>query len=170
DRGKLVEQKSIEVGNIFKLRTRFSEAFKFNYQDKDGKNNLVEMGCYGMGPSRVMGTLVEIFHDEKGIIWPTAVAPFDVHLISLGKENDEVTAAAEKLYSTLKEQEIDVLFDDRGNSSAGEKLNDADLIGIPVRILLSKKTLAQNGAEFKRRNEKSSKIIALGEVVQNIRG
>ncbi|MEK7624718.1 MAG: aminoacyl--tRNA ligase-related protein [Patescibacteria group bacterium] len=166
----LTPSKAIEVGNIFKLRTRFSEAFKFNYQDKDGKNNLVEMGCYGMGPSRVMGTLVEIFHDEKGIIWPTAVAPFDVHLISLGKENDEVTAAAEKLYSTLKEQEIDVLFDDRGNSSAGEKLNDADLIGIPVRILLSKKTLAQNGAEFKRRNEKSSKIIALGEVVQNIRG
>lgn len=162
----LAPTKAIEVGNIFKLRTRFTDAFRFNYQDKDGKNNPVEMGCYGIGPSRVMGTLVEIFHDDKGIIWPAAVAPYDVHLVNLGGA-DDVNETAEKLYADLQKQGIEVLFDDRANASAGEKLNDADLIGLPTRILISKKTLAQNGAEVKLRNEKTSKIVPLGEVLRS---
>ncbi len=165
----LTPTKAIEVGNIFKLRTKFTDAFKFTYKDNEGKNNPVEMGCYGMGPSRIMGTLVEVFHDDKGIIWPESVAPFAVHLVNLGGA-DEVTAEAEKLYSELKKKGVDVLFDDRSNASAGEKLGDADLIGIPVRILVSKKTLAQNGAEIKNRNEKSSKIVPLNEIMQSIRG
>lgn len=165
----LTPTKAIEVGNIFKLRTRFTDAFKFTYIDNEGKNNPVEMGCYGIGPSRVMGTLVEVFHDEKGIIWPASVAPFDVHLVNLGG-SDDVTASAEKLYSELQKNGVDVLFDDRTNASAGEKLNDADLIGIPARILISKKTLAQNGAELKMRNEKTSKIVALDEITRNICG
>ncbi len=162
----LAPTKAVEVGNIFKLRTRFTDAFKFTYKDSEGKNNPVEMGCYGMGPSRIMGTLVEVFHDEKGIIWPKSVAPFVVHLVNLGGA-DEVTAEAEKLYAELKKNCVDVLYDDRSNVSAGEKLGDADLIGVPVRILISRKTLAQNGAELKNRNEKSSKIVALGEVVKS---
>jgi len=160
----LVEKKSIEVGNIFKLRTKFSEAFKFTYKDAEGKDNPVEMGCYGMGPSRIMGTLVEVFHDDKGIMWPEAVAPYSVHLVALGPDT-AVLDEAEKIYKTLVAQGVEVLYDDRPEPRAGEKLNDADLIGIPHRILVSKKTMAESKVEYKKRNEESARLLPLEEVI-----
>ncbi len=161
----LKEVKAIEIGNIFKLYSRFSEAFKFTYTDAEGNNKLVQMGCYGIGPSRVMGTLVELFNDEKGIIWPESVAPFKAHLVVLG--NDEtVKAEAEKLYQSLLNQKIEVLFDDRAEATAGEKFADADLIGIPYRLVVSKKTIAENKIEFKKRSQAESKLVAADEVLQ----
>lgn len=163
----LKPRKAVEVGNIFKLHTRFSDSFKFNYTDNEGKPKPVEMGCYGIGPSRIMGTLVEIFHDEKGIIWPEAVAPYQIHLLNLAG-SPEVTAEAEKLNATLLHLGFDVLYDDREEVSAGEKFNDADLIGIPTRIIISKKTLAQNSVEIKKRNEKESQIVGLSELKKHL--
>jgi prolyl-tRNA synthetase len=160
-------KKAIEVGNIFKLHTKFSDSFKFTYKDAEGNNKPVEMGCYGMGPSRIMGALVEIFHDEKGIIWPEAVAPFKIHLVNLAG-SPEVTAEAEKLYATMLQKGFDVLYDDREGVSAGEKFGDADLIGVPTRIIISKKTLALGSVEVKKRNEAKSDIIKLDELVKHL--
>lgn len=163
---KLVGKKAIEVGNIFKLADKFTKPFCFEYADNGGKNQLVQMGCYGMGPSRIMGTLVEVFHDEKGIIWPKSVAPYAVHLVSLG--NDEnVNQAAEKLYNQLLEKGVEVLWDDR-DAQAGAKLADADLIGIPTRLVISKKTLAEDSVEVKERNEKDAEMVKIGEVLNKI--
>ncbi|OGH68339.1 MAG: hypothetical protein A3I29_00915 [Candidatus Magasanikbacteria bacterium RIFCSPLOWO2_02_FULL_44_11] len=163
----LVEKKAIEVGNIFKLMTRFSDAFGFTFANEQGKKIPVMMGCYGLGPSRVMGTIVEIFNDEKGIIWPEAVAPYKVHVVVLGAES-EVMNEAEKLLKSLEEKHIEVLFDDRAKATTGEKLGDADLIGIPYRVVVSKKTLAQNGVELKLRNESDAQIISQEELLRKL--
>jgi len=160
----LTEKRGIEVGNIFKLGSRFSDAFDFKYTDAEGKMNSVQMGCYGIGPSRVMGTIVEVFHDDKGIIWPEAIAPFKYHLIALGKE-DETYAEAEQIYKNLAASGAEVLFDDRRNVTAGEKFADADLIGLPIRLVVSKKTLAENSVEIKNRQEENSKLIAISELI-----
>lgn len=160
----LVEKKAIEVGNIFKLMTRFSDAFKFMYKDAEGKDNPVVMGCYGLGPSRMMGTLVEIFHDDKGIVWPEAVAPFKAHIVVLGAD-EEVHLAANKLYQELLDKRVEVLYDDREKASNGEKLSDADLIGVPYRVIVSKKTLAANGFELKKRNETEARIVSASEIL-----
>ena len=150
----------IEVANIFKLGTKFSEAFNLNYLDKNGKKNLVVMGSYGIGPTRIMGTLVEENYDEKGIIWPDSVAPFKVHLLVLG-DSEKVKKSADKAYKTLVGHlgESEVLYDER-TASAGEKLNDADLLGIPLRIVISEKTIAEKKFEVKRRLEKSAKLVS----------
>ena len=161
---KLVERQAIEVGNIFKLGDKFSKPFGFEYADNDGKNQLVQMGCYGMGPSRIMGALVEVMHDEKGIIWPKEVAPYQVHLVSLGAD-DNVKEAAEKLYNQLSEKCIEVLWDDR-DAQAGAKLADADLIGIPTRLIISKKTLAEDSVELKERNEKDAQMVKLNDILR----
>ena len=162
----LVEKKGIEVGNIFKLGTKFSDAFKFQYTDEDGKTHSVTMGCYGIGPTRIMGALVEIFNDEKGIIWPKPVTPFYVHLISLG--NDEnVIKESEKLYEAIRKAGIAVLYDDR-DEHAGEKLNDADLIGIPLRLVLSSRTLENSNIEWKERDQAQSKGVALDALIKEI--
>ena len=158
------EEKAIEAGNIFKLGTKFSQAFGFTYIDEKGEAKPVVMGCYGIGNTRLMGTIVEASHDEKGIIWPASVAPFAIHMLHLGKEQ-EAKDAAKKLYDELTSQGVEVLYDDR-DESAGKKLNDADLIGIPVRILVSKKTLEKNGVEMKKRNEKESQIIPVKDIVK----
>lgn len=163
----LEEKRAIEVGNIFDLGTRFSDAFNFKFTDDTGKQQQITMGCYGIGVSRLMGTLVEIFHDDKGIIWPKNVAPFQVHLVSLAKEESEV-AAAEKLYHDLLAVGVDVLFDDRTNASTGEKFADADLIGIPTRVIISKKTLASNSVEVKARNSATVEIISLANIFQKL--
>ncbi|TSC84350.1 MAG: prolyl-tRNA synthetase [Parcubacteria group bacterium Gr01-1014_13] len=162
----LVERKAIEVGNIFKLAARFSEAFDFKYADSEGKEQLVQMGCYGIGPSRLMGALVEVFHDDKGIIWPKSVAPYAVHLVSLGAD-DNVNEEAAKLYEKLTGKGIEVLWDDR-DASAGAKLADADLIGIPTRLVLSKKTLAEDSVEVKERNEKDAEMVKLSDILKKI--
>lgn len=161
---KLTETRGIEVGNIFKLQTKFSAPFKFFYHDEDDVEQPVIMGCYGLGPSRVMGALVEVFHDDKGIIWPESVAPYQIHLLSLGKD-EEAKKEADKLYDSLIKSGQEVFYDDR-DESAGMKLGDADLIGIPTRYLISKKTLAEKSVEVKKRNEKEAMMVALKDILQ----
>lgn len=158
----LREDKAVEVGNIFKLGTKYSEPFDLKYQDKNGEKKMVIMGCYGLGLSRALGTIVEICHDERGIIWPEAVAPFKIHLLSLG-ENDK----AGEIYDDLQKAGVEVLYDDR-DLSAGEKFADADLIGCPYRLVVSKKSLENGGLELKRRNEKEASIIASTEILNKI--
>lgn len=159
---KLKERQAIEVGNIFKLGDKFSQPFGFEYADNDGKNQLVQMGCYGMGPSRLMGALVEVFHDDKGIIWPESVAPYQIHLVSLGVD-ENVKDEAEKLYEKLLAKGVEVLWDDR-DAQAGAKLADADLIGIPMRMVISKKTLDKDSVEVKKRNEPDAQLVKLDEI------
>ena len=163
----LNEEKGIEVGNIFMLGTRFSDAFSFKFTDEDGVMKPVHMGCYGIGPSRIMGTLVEVHHDENGIIWPKSITPYPVHLVSLGKE-EGVVQAAEKLYSDLTSAGIEVLYDDR-DKQAGAKLADADLIGIPVRIVISKRTLEAEGVEWKERSNEASEQVKLPDLQEKIK-
>lgn len=153
------EEKAIETGNIFKLMNKYSKPFNLGVANEKGENKEILMGCYGIGLSRAMGAIVEIFHDEKGMIWPEAVAPFKVHLLSLGK-NDE----AEKIYQELLNNNIEVLFDDR-EASAGEKFADSDLIGIPYRIVVSEKSLQAGGVEVKKRSEEKSEIVEIEKLV-----
>jgi prolyl-tRNA synthetase len=157
-----IEKKAIEVGNIFSLGYKFSEPFDLTYKDQDGENKLVFMGSYGIGITRLMGTIVEVFADEKGIVWPESVAPFDIHLLSLSKDKDgEVFKTSKEIYDRLIESDIEVLFDDRENKSAGEKFSDADLLGMPIRVVVSEKSLAAGGVEVKKRNESEGKVISL---------
>lgn len=153
----LVEKNGIEVGNIFKLRTKFSDAFGFKYSNTEGQEQIVEMGCYGMGPSRIMGTLVEVFHDDKGIIWPESVAPFQYHLIVLGKE-EESFEMAKNIYDKMSSRGVEVLFDDRHDLTAGAKFADADLLGLPIRMIVSKKTIEKQSVEIKKRNSAESTL------------
>ena len=137
----LEQVKACEVGNIFPLNIKFSKAFNYTYTDEQGEQQLVYMGCYGLGPSRVMGVIVEKLADEKGLVWPEAVAPFRVHVVEISNGNDEVHTEAAELYRELTEAGIDVLWDDR-DLRAGEKFADSDLLGIPLRVVVSEKTLA----------------------------
>lgn len=169
DCGKKRESlKSIEVGNIFKLGTRFSEAFDLIYTAEDGSRHLVIMGCYGIGPSRVMGTIAEVHHDETGILWPEETAPYQVHLIEAKSKLLEVKKEAEKLYESLRKKNIEVLYDDREEASMGEKLADADLIGCPVRLVVSEKSLGKGGIEVKRRSETDVEIIDAKDIIKKI--
>lgn len=161
---ELVENKAIEVGNIFSLGTRFSEPFDLKYKNENGEEKLVVMGSYGIGLGRLMGTVVEVLSDDKGIIWPEAIAPFNVHLLVLG-EDSEIRKGADELYSDLSKKGIEVLYDDRSDNSAGEKFADADLIGIPYRVVVSKRSLADGGYEIKNRKEESGKIVAKEELL-----
>jgi prolyl-tRNA synthetase len=160
----LKKGKAIEVGNIFDLEDRFSKDFDLKFIDENGKEKYVIMGCYGIGTTRLIGAIVEVYHDEKGIIWPESVAPFKVHLIGLNLEEEKVKERCYNSYQRLQKEEIEILFDDRTNISAGEKLNDADLIGIPYRLIVSKKT--GDKVEIKKRNENQSKIISLDEAIK----
>ena len=161
---ELVEKRAVEVGNIFSLGTRFSEAFGLNYLDEKGEKKLVIMGSYGIGPGRLMGTIVEVLADEKGIVWPKTVAPFQIHLIAVFDENGKVKIAAEKLYSALLKNGIEVLFDDR-ELRAGEKFADADLLGIPLRVVISEKTLKENKIETKERATSEISLISESELI-----
>ncbi len=159
-RKDLVEKKAVEVGNIFNLGTRFSDAFELTYVDEGGKPAKVIMGSYGIGPGRVMGTIVETLADDKGIVWPESVAPFKAHLIVVdSKEGTAARDAADKLYKTLTDKGIETLFDDR-EARPGEKFADSDLIGIPYRIVVSDKTLAAGGYEFKNRTSDVVEVLA----------
>ncbi len=164
-KGKLKEEKGAEVGNIFDLSTRYSDAFDLKFTNAEGKQQTVLMGCYGIGISRLVATVVEIHHDDAGIVWPVSVAPFQIHLISLGK--DETTAKeADKLYAELTTKGVEVLYDDRGKTGAGEKFADADLIGCPLRVVVSPKTLEAGGVELKKRNEEKTQIIPTAELLK----
>jgi prolyl-tRNA synthetase len=152
-------EKAVEVGNIFKNKDKYTKAFDFTVKDENGEDKMLITGCYGIGLQRLMGTIVEVSNDDRGIIWPESVAPFAVHLISLGKDEE-----AQKIYENLEKNNIEVLFDDR-DVSAGEKFADADLIGIPYRIVISKKSLENGGVEVKKRSEEKSRVISREEVI-----
>jgi prolyl-tRNA synthetase len=154
NKADLVEKKAVEVGNIFSLGTKFSDAFELTYSDEEGKKKPVIMGSYGIGPGRVMGTVAEVLSDEKGLVWPEAIAPFAVHLISLGNVKEK----ADALYERLTKKGVEVLYDDR-DARAGEKFADSDLIGIPKRIVISEKTLESDSVEVKDRRTGKVEII-----------
>lgn len=162
---ELREERSIEVGNIFELKTKFSNAFGLSFMDEDGVAQPVQMGCYGIGLGRVMGAIVEALSDEKGIVWPEAVAPFRYHLITLGAPKEEARLVADGLYETLRRRNIEVLYDDRETASAGEKFADSDLLGIPTRIVISKKTLAEGKFEVKERHTGAVRMMTESELL-----
>ena len=163
DKEKMIKAKAVEVGNIFSLGYKFSEALNLTYKDEAGKEELVYMGSYGIGPSRLMGAVAEILSDEKGMVWPESIAPFRVHLISLNKDEE-----TEKIYDEFVGAGIEVLFDDR-DVRAGEKFADSDLIGIPYRAVVSEKSLGQGGVEIKKRNQVESEIIAKEKILEKIK-
>ena len=158
--GRLETPRAIEVGHLFKLGTRYSEAVGATYLDRDGKPRPIVMGSYGIGLGRLMAVIIEENHDDRGIVWPLSVAPYQFHLLSLGSTSTEVTKAAENLHRSLTTAGHQVLYDDRAER-AGVKFNDADLIGIPWRIVLSRKTLSQQSVEVKQRSESSARLLPL---------
>lgn len=163
--GPLKRVKTIEVGNIFPLKDKFSKAFNLTFKGKNGKDKFVIMGCYGIGISRLMGAIVEVFYDDRGILWPRSVAPYDVHLIHLeGGRMDFF-----KVNERLTEAGVEVLWDDRENATAGEKFADADLIGIPVRLVVSKK-VGKSKVEWKERNSTKVSIVDLREAIKRLSG
>ncbi len=161
--GELSPKKAVEVGNIFKLGTKYSAPFSLVYKNEKGEDVMTIMGCYGIGLGRVMGTVVELF-DEKGIVWPASIAPFDVHVVSLANTDDEmVRTRAEKLVTALESKGFEVLYDDR-DLRAGEKFADADLIGIPVRVVVSAKN-TEDTFEVKNRSEAEAQNMTLPELL-----
>ncbi|HRY52294.1 MAG TPA: His/Gly/Thr/Pro-type tRNA ligase C-terminal domain-containing protein [Candidatus Portnoybacteria bacterium] len=163
------EAKAIEVGNIFKLGTKYSVPFELTFKDEKGQEQPVIMGCYGIGPSRLMGTIAEISHDEKGLIWPESVAPYKYHLLVLG-DDEEVKAAADTLYEELIDNKLEVLYDDR-SLPAGQKFAEADLIGLPWRLVISAKTLKEKSLEFKKRTDdnQNAKLIKITEAIKKLK-
>src|SRR5262249_47568264 len=157
----------IEVGHIFKLGTKYSEAMNCRYLDAEGKSQPVVMGCYGIGITRMAAAWIEQNHDDKGIIWSPNIAPFDAHLIGLNLEDSAVSTQVELIYQQLEKSGFKVLFDDR-SARAGEKFSDADLIGIPARLTVSKRTLEQGKVEFKRRQEPKAELVTIEEAQQRI--
>ena len=158
--GAIRSAKSIEVGNIFPLGTKYSLPAGLFYADKAGEKKPVVMGSYGIGPGRMVGAVVETHYDERGIIWPEEIAPFRVHLVEIRSQKSQVKKSAEKLYKDLLAKGIEVLYDDRDEKSAGEKFADADLIGIPWRAVISEKTREKKGVEVKLRHMKEAKIVS----------
>jgi len=161
--------KAAEVGNIFPLETKFSEAFDFTYADEDGKEQIVYMGSYGIGTTRLMGVIAEVMNDEHGLTWPKQVAPYQVHLISLGKGEDDAYKVAENLHGELQEAGFEVLWDDRHDVRAGEKFADCDLIGNPIRLVISKKTLAEDSVELKLRTDSDTELVTITELQDKLR-
>jgi prolyl-tRNA synthetase len=150
EKDNLVERKAVEVGNIFSLGTKFSDALELNYLDEKGEKRPVVMGSYGIGPGRLMGTIAEVLSDDKGLVWPKGIAPFDIHLISIEDKEGKVKKEADKLYERLTKEGKEVLYDDR-DMRAGEKFADSDLMGIPMRVVISEKTIEQGSVEVKDR-------------------
>jgi len=149
ERETLVEKKAVEVGNIFKLKIKYSAPFELTYKDEKGELHDVIMGCYGIGLGRLLGTITEVCSDAKGLVWPAEIAPFRIHLITIGS-SDIVRAEAKNMYTTLQEKGISVLWDDR-DVRPGEKFADSELLGLPVSIVISEKTLEAGTLEVKER-------------------
>jgi len=163
--GALKEEPSIEVGNIFELKTKFTEPFSLTYKNEKGEELPVLMGCYGIGIGRTMGAIAEVLSDDNGLVWPDLVAPFKVHLVSLAGEDKEVSDHAKDIYNDLQKNGVSVLYDDRENASAGEKFADADLIGIPYRVIVSKKTMKEGTLELKDRKNKEVRMVDRNELL-----
>jgi prolyl-tRNA synthetase len=162
--GTLHAVRGSEVGHIFKLGTRYSDSLGAYYLDADGASHPILMGSYGIGVGRIMATMVEQSHDDKGIIWPFSIAPYHVALVGLDLDKEEMRSAAEELYAELVEAGVEVLFDDRAET-AGVKFNDADLLGLPLRAVVSKRSLKNGGIELKLRSQKESRIVPLTDAV-----
>lgn len=163
---RLQPQRAVEVGNIFHLGTKYSKEMGVLYTDTDGQQKPFWTGCYGIGLSRALGMIVELHHDERGIIWPENVAPFQVHLISLAK-TDEEKKQADALYQQLEQAGVEVLYDDR-DQSAGSKFADADLLGLPYRVVVSAKTLAEQAVEVRKRSEKELALMTVEQLIQRL--
>jgi prolyl-tRNA synthetase len=169
-------ERGVEVGNIFKLGTRYSQALGCNFLDKDGQTRPVVMGSYGIGSGRLLACIAEEHHDENGLVWPISVAPFPVHLVLLapkgsqleGAAGSETVTTAERLYLDFKKAGIPLLYDDRAESP-GVKFNDADLIGMPIRLTVSERALKQGGVEYKRRDQQEKRVLPLEGVMESVR-
>jgi len=159
-RESLVEKRAIEVGNIFPLESKYTDALDVYYSDQNGEQKQIIMGCYGIGVSRLMGAIAEVFSDDCGLVWPENIAPFQVCLIQIG-EDEDVKLAAKKLYQDLQDRKIEVLWDDRDSARPGEKFADADLMGIPHRVVISAKTLDQNRIEYKSRQSDTTEMLTV---------
>lgn len=164
DKSKLEKVKTAEVGNIFTLGTKYSEAVGLHFTDDSGLNQPVFMGSYGIGPGRTMGVIVESLSDEKGLVWPMNIAPYHVYIASIG----DVATEAEELYQTLSDEGIEVLYDDR-DVRPGDKFADADLMGIPIRLVLSPKTVADSMVELKKRTTDEIELIKMNTIVEYIK-
>lgn len=170
DGGELIAKRGIEVGNIFQLGFHYSSKMQgAEFVNKEGKLQPYYMGCYGIGIARTLATIVEEHHDDKGIIWPDAVAPYTVYVVGLDLETEEVKKLAETVYEEFLSQGVEVLFDDRVGISAGEKFADADLIGIPYRVVISKRTTIES-IEYKKRAEVENKHVSLKDLVLTLKG
>ena len=165
--GEMKYGRAIEIGNIFDLGTKFSQAYDLFYLDKNGRKQLVFMGCYGIGTTRILGALVELNHDSNGIIWPKTTTPYHLHLIGLDLNDKSIKEFVFNLYQNLQtDLPITVLFDDRQDLSAGEKFVDADLIGIPLRLVCSKKT--KEKIEVKKRDSKETNLLNYNQLIKFI--
>jgi|SRR3989344_3266194 len=167
DRSKLEEVRSVEVGNIFPLGTEFSEKLGLTFTDPEGQKKPVIMGSYGIGLGRLLGAIAEVHHDEKGIIWPRSVAPFDVHLVALDANDTAVSKEAKNTYQALQAAGITVLFDDR-DLSAGAKFADGDLLGMPLRLVISRRSLARWQIELKKRDAATSEYISTKALIPEV--
>jgi prolyl-tRNA synthetase len=163
---ELVEEKAVEVGNIFPLESKYSDALELFYTDAEGQKQSVIMGCYGVGVSRLVGLLAEHFADERGLVWPRSIAPFVVHIVQLAADNESVIDYTVLLTDMLREAGIEYIVDDREGATAGAKLTDADLMGMPYRIVVSPKSIDAGGYACKLRTETEESIMTLDEVVE----
>jgi prolyl-tRNA synthetase len=170
ENGKLlIEGRGIEVGNTFQLGYHYTHLMEGAvYRDEDGKEKPYYMGCYGIGVGRTMAAVVERFNDEKGIVWPESVAPFQVNLLLVGEADEKLEKYADEVYEKLNTSGIDVLYDDRKKVSPGEKFSDADLIGIPWRVVVSGKTMAMEKIEIKKRSEQKAELIDVKDFLRII--
>ena len=160
----LMMKRGIEVGNIFQLGTKYSKPMNCTFLDKNGKSQPMIMGCYGLGVGRTLASVVEESHDEYGPVWPMSIAPFHLHLIALNPDKEGVKEKADELYDAFRKQGVEVLYDDRGEK-AGFMFNDADLIGIPFRLIISPKSLARGKVEFKLRTSRDAELLDVNEAV-----
>jgi len=166
--GKLSATNGIEVGHVFKLGTFLSEALGALFIDEKGTSHPIVMGCYGIGLGRLLAAAIEHYHDDKGIVWPLPIAPYHVYLCPLYREDTKVSEVAENLYAKLEAEGLEVLFDDR-EESPGVKFNDADLLGIPIRVTISPRTLEKDSVEVKWRSEKESRLVPLEGAVTRLK-
>jgi prolyl-tRNA synthetase len=158
---------AIEVGNIFKLGTRYSEPLGATYLDESGRRQLVWMGCYGFGPARAAAAAVEQYADEQGISWPRTIAPFDVELVVLGKPGGEERELADRLYDELRHAGLETLYDDR-DAGPGEKFTDAELLGCPVRLTIGRRTLAAGEVEVQIRRGRESRTVPVAGAAEAV--
>jgi prolyl-tRNA synthetase len=166
------QTKGVEVGNIYDLATRYADAFGTEVAFEDGSQGRVLMGCYGIGTTRLVGSLVEASHDAKGILWPKSIAPFVVHLVTLNAKDEaareRITEVAQGLYEDLAKAGIEVLWDDRVGVSPGEKFADADLLGMPLRLVISERSLKDDSVEWKLRSSDEAKLVKVEDVMEEV--